>query len=729
MMKIVAPAGNMERFHAAVKGGAHEIYMGLKGFGARRNAENFSLTEYIEALNYAHERGVRIFLTLNTVMRDAEIEALYENVKKLYENGLDAIIVQDLGLFSFLKSNFPGIDLHGSTQMTVANHVEANYLKEIGFSRVVLARELSFEEIEEVRRKTDIELEIFVSGALCISYSGNCYLSSFIGGRSGNRGLCAQPCRKIYKDGQEQVAYNLSPKDQMMGQNEVEALGRIGIESIKIEGRMKSPEYVYETVNYYKTLIGGEFAEAKSKELFNRGYSKGYFYGADKKIMNDKYSSDFGRYLGEIKNGYLVLAEDVVLGDGLSYISKDYYKLGGEYLSRIVVDGLREKRKSARAGEKIKLSKEKVPKGSKYVYRSYSKEAMDSADNSLKVSKRQMDIEGRFEATVGTQGKLTVWAVNNRGERIESVALTEKPLEEASKRVLSPEEIQNKLGETGDTTFRFKEIVVDTDGKTFLPVSILKSLRREALTDLREKLLASYLRTAVGGVKKIELDFEDKGRVAVSAVASTQEQREVIRALGIDNVYLRQMHVAREKRLKDIDTEEKLATTLYHALARRGEGREGTILNWNLNITNTYALKEISQLEGLDMVVLSPEINYDTMRNMGEVEGLKKAAVVYGKLLGMYIELPLAGRGEVQTIQNEQGDTFVISGNERGNTEVTLNKPMNLIPKLDDLEDAGLDEVILEFTDESPEEIKSVIESLKDRSGVYNPYNFERGAY
>ncbi len=728
MMKIVAPAGNMERFHAAVKGGAHEIYMGLKGFGARRNAENFSLTEYIEALKYAHERGVRIFLTLNTVMRDVEIEALYENVKKLYENGLDAIIVQDLGLFSFLRSNFPGIDLHGSTQMTVANHVEANYLKEIGFSRVVLARELSFEEIEKVRKKTDIELEIFVSGALCISYSGNCYLSSFIGGRSGNRGLCAQPCRKIYKDGKDQVAYNLSPKDQMMGQNEVEALARIGIESIKIEGRMKSPEYVYETVNYYRTLIGGEFAEAKSKELFNRGYSKGYFYGVDKKIMNDRYSSDFGRYLGEIKNGYLVLAEDVVLGDGLSYISKDYYKLGGEYLSKIVVDGLREKRKSARAGEKIKLSKEKVPKGSKYVYRSYSKEAMDSADNSIKLAKRQMDIEGRFEATVGTQGKITVWAINNRGERVEAVALTEKPLEEASKRVLSVEEIQNKLGETGDTTFRFKSIEVETDGKTFLPVSILKSLRREALAALTEKLLASYLRKVSGTVKKMELDFLDKGKVEISAVAANEKQREVIRSMGIDKVYLRQMHVAREARLGEVDTTEELATTLYHALAR-GKRERGTVLNWNLNITNTYALREVSKIEGVDTVVLSPEINYDTMRNMGEVQGLRKAAVIYGKLLGMYIEVPLAGRGRAESIQNEQGDTFVIRGNEMGNTEVTLDKPMNLIPRLDDLEDAGLDEVILEFTDESPEEIRSVIESLKDKSGVYNPYNYERGAY
>lgn len=724
-MRIVAPAGNMERFHSAIKGGAHEIYMGLKGFGARRNAENFTLSEYIEALNYAHERGVRVFLTLNTVMRDVEIEALYENVKTLYENGLDAIIVQDLGLFRFLKTNFPGMDLHGSTQMTVANHVEANYLKEIGFSRVVMARELSFEEIKKVSENTEIELEIFVSGSLCISYSGNCYISSFIGGRSGNRGLCAQPCRKIYKDGLEQVAYNLSPKDQMMGQNEVEKLAELGITSIKIEGRMKSPEYVYETVNYYKTLIGGEFATPKSKELFNRGYSKGYFYGAERTIMNEDYSSDLGKYLGQIRNGFVVLAEDIVLGDGIVYVSKDYHKLGGEYISRISVDfdKSKEKRVSAKAGEKLKLSREKTPKESKYLYRSYSKVATDSAENAIKTAKRQMGIFGRFEATVGTEGKLSVWAVNNRGMKVEAESYTEKPLEEASNRVLSIEDIQGKLGETGDTTFGFENIDVKTDGKTFLPVSILKNLRREALEKLSEKLKESYIREVKTSMQTEEITYKQKENPTISAVASSIEQRELIKTLGIEKVYLKQMQVAREEKLKDIDTDEKLATTLYHAL----KGPEGTTLNWNLNITNTYALREIAKLENIETVVISPELNYDTIRNIGEVEGIKKAMVVYGRLLGMYIELPLV-KHELKLV-NEQNDAITLTKTKDFNTEVRLDQPMNLIPKLEEINRAGIDEIVLEFTTEKAEEIKNIIESIKNKSGVYNPYNYERGAY
>ena len=194
-MKIVAPAGNMERFYSAISATADEIYLGLKGFGARRNAENFTVEELKQAIDYAHLRGSRIFLTLNTIMTNREIKLLYPTLKDLYNYGLDAIIVQDLGYAEYLHKNFPSIEIHGSTQMTVANYYEINYLKELGFKRIVLPRELSFEEIKEIRKNTDMELEVFVSGSLCISFSGNCYMSSFIGGRSGNRGMCAQPCR------------------------------------------------------------------------------------------------------------------------------------------------------------------------------------------------------------------------------------------------------------------------------------------------------------------------------------------------------------------------------------------------------------------------------------------------------------------------------------------------------------------------------------------------------
>ena len=354
-MKIVAPAGNMERFYSAVNAGADEIYMGLKGFGARRNAENFTLEEFKQALDYAHERGTRIFLTLNTLMKNVEIEFLYQNFKALYEHGLDAVIVQDLGYFRFLKENFPNIDYHGSTQMTAANHVEADYLKNIGFKRVVLPREMSFEEIKKIRENTDIELEIFVSGALCICYSGNCYMSSFIGGRSGNRGMCAQPCRKFYTSSEGEKGYLLSPKDQLMSFEEIKKLKEIGINSIKIEGRMKEKTYVHEAVTYFKNLIDGINAEERVSSIFNRGYSKGYFYENRENIMNKNYPANMGKPIGIISGKELLLEENVMLGDGIIYLSKDYETLGGDYINRIEKKNKKEKFKTAQKGEKIIL--------------------------------------------------------------------------------------------------------------------------------------------------------------------------------------------------------------------------------------------------------------------------------------------------------------------------------------------------------------------------------------
>lgn len=258
-MKVIAPAGSIEKFYSAIKAGADEIYMGLKGFGARRNAINLTIDEYKEALDYAHMKDVRVFLTLNTIMTDKEIEGIAINLGKLYSWGLDAVIVQDFGFVNFIQNNYPKLEIHASTQMTIANHKEANCLKKLGFTRVVLARELSFDEIKMIRAKTDIELEVFVAGALCVSYSGNCYMSSFIGGRSGNRGMCAQPCRKKYFiDKNRKSEFLLSPNDQMYTYEQIQKLKSIGIDSIKIEGRMKDERYVYQTVNLYRNYVDGK---------------------------------------------------------------------------------------------------------------------------------------------------------------------------------------------------------------------------------------------------------------------------------------------------------------------------------------------------------------------------------------------------------------------------------------------------------------------------------------
>lgn len=520
-MKIVAPAGNMERFYAAVKAGAQEIYMGLKGFGARRNAENFTLEEYKEALDYAHKRGVRIFLTLNTIMMEKEMDFLYENLKVLYEHGLDAVIVQDLGYFRYMKENFPDMEYHGSTQMTVGNHIEAEYLRKIGFKRVVLPREMTFEEIKKIRENTSIELEIFVSGALCICYSGNCYMSSFIGSRSGNRGMCAQPCRKEYTDSKGNKGYFLSPKDQLLGYDEIQKLKEIGIESIKIEGRMKDPNYVFETVEYYHQMINEKEVEERVSEVFNRGYSKGYFNGADTSLINKNYSYNLGKEIGLIFGKELKLKDRVVLGDGIIYLSKDFEKLGGGYLNKIEVKGSKELRKSAEAGETIFLKD--VPRGSKYIFRSFAKEVNDDIENKLKKYDQKLDITGEFFGNLGEKPLLKLEAVNNQGKKIQVEKVGENEVEAAVKKAATPEEIIEKLKESGESTFNITEIECHISEGIFLPVSVIKSLRRAATAELEKFIVESYRRKS-GNRYQLPYEEDIEREIILSVITSNTAQ-------------------------------------------------------------------------------------------------------------------------------------------------------------------------------------------------------------
>lgn len=720
-MKIVAPAGNMERFYAAVKAGAQEIYMGLKGFGARRNAENFTLEEYKEALDYAHKRGVRIFLTLNTIMMEKEMDFLYENLKVLYEHGLDAVIVQDLGYFRYMKENFPDMEYHGSTQMTVGNHIEAEYLRKIGFKRVVLPREMTFEEIKKIRENTSIELEIFVSGALCICYSGNCYMSSFIGSRSGNRGMCAQPCRKEYTDSKGNKGYLLSPKDQLLGYDEIQKLKEIGIESIKIEGRMKDPNYVFETVGYYSQIINGEKAEERVSEIFNRGYSKGYYHGADSSLINKNYSYNLGKEIGLIFGRELKLKDRVILGDGIIYLSKDFEKLGGGYLNKIEVKGSKEARKSAESGETILLKD--VPRGSKYIFRSFAKEVNDDVENKLKKYDQKLDITGEFFGNLGEKPMLVLEAVSNQGKKIRVEKLGEKEIETAAKRSATADEIIEKLQESGDSTFNITSVDCHISEGIFLPVSVIKSLRREAATELEELLTESYRRKAG---KKYEMPYEeDEERdVILSAIVSNDAQEKAVKSCGIEKIYRRGYDIAREGMLKEQDLNSRLASNLYQLIENKNND---ITINWNLNISNRYTIEELSKLGKAETVILSPEISFEKIKEIGKTS-LRKAILGYSRLKGMYVEIPLFDRSR-ETIENSEGDKFTVVQNNIGNSEIFFERPLNILNDMSRMKKLHIDEIVAEFTIETPEEVREVLKNIEARAGIYRAFNYERGVY
>ena len=725
-MNIVAPAGNYEKLEAAIKAGANEVYFGLKGFGARRNNQNLNIQEILDGIDYAHLRGVKTLLTLNTIMKDVEIDSAYYNISRIYEHGIDAVIVQDLGFVKFLKENFPELTIHGSTQMTVANHVEANKLKELGLSRVVLARELSFEEIKSIREKTDIELEIFVSGSLCIAYSGNCYISSFIGGRSGNRGLCAYSCRKKFQDEEGNKAYFLSPNDQLLQTEEINKLKEIGIDAIKVEGSKKSNEYVYETVSYYDNILKGKPRPTESYKLFNRGYSKGYFY-LDNKLMNFKYSSNFGYFLGariENSNNFKI-DDELILGDGVQFVDEDFEKISGEYVSRITIRG--EKVQKAERNDIVSIGK--LPEGTKYIYKNYSKEINDRIIHNLKVSKRFSSVDAELYAEKGKEMVLKFSLNNLKGERISAIKKGNVITEDARKEI-TKEQIAEKLGELGETTFELGNVKIDYDGTSFIPFSELKNLKRECIKQLEIELLESYKRT--GSPKKTYSFSNEKieKEPLFSALVSNKEQEKACREAGITKIYYKQYDVAKEKNLDKTDKiklDTNLASNLYQVVMGEKNGLKGQSLDWNLNVYNNYTLDLFSEFDNLETVFLSPELNYKQFKNI-KSDKIKKGMVIYGYLKGMYIEHKIFDK-EYKELKGDHYDRYKVLKNDLDNIELYLDKPMNLIPKLDLIREFNFDELRMDFTFETSQEVKKIIGSLKTKKGNYNPYSFERGVF
>lgn len=310
--EILAPAGSMESLVAGVRSGANAVYLGGKLFNARRNAGNFYDEELKQAVEYCHQRNVKVYLTLNILVNDTEFSELYSEVNYALWVGVDGFIVQDIGVIKFVREHFPQAKLHGSTQMSIMSPKGAEFAKELGLKRIVLPREMNKSEIEEMAKSTDLELEIFVHGALCMCVSGQCYLSSMIGSRSGNRGLCAQPCRLPFTPKNDKNEHALSLKDLSLVSRLKELEDIDGVISLKIEGRMKRPEYVASAVTAVKKAVSGTYTqkdEFNLRSIFSRsGFTDGYFTGKlGKDMFGTRQKEDVlsaKEVLGEIAQSY-----------------------------------------------------------------------------------------------------------------------------------------------------------------------------------------------------------------------------------------------------------------------------------------------------------------------------------------------------------------------------------------------------------------------------------------
>lgn len=490
-MELLAPAGSMEALKAAVQNGADAVYFGGKRFSARASAANFDDEGLREAIAYCRLRGVKSHITVNTLFREDEVGAAVDYAKELYEMGADALIVQDLGFASAVRRLLPDFPLHASTQMTIHNRFGVSFLESNGFTRAVLARETPLSEIGYIAEHSKTELEVFVHGALCVAYSGQCLMSSFIGGRSGNRGRCAQTCRMpstlVDRSGRavEEFSnkYLLSTRDL----NTIDGIGKlkeIGVHSVKIEGRMKRPEYVATIVSAYRQAIdrGSECVSAAKRkdvlQIFNREFTKGISFGAfGEDFVSTERPDNRGVFLGEVQRispntMYVELKEELGIGDGIEYVGTD-----GKY------HGFRSSTQG-RAGELVSFRTPKDISRTTKLYKTSSEELLKRA--SAFSESRFFPVDMYFTAKVGEVPRLRVRSGDRSAE-----AAGESPCERAEKRGIDPTRVEENLLKLGGTVYSADLVEIDIDPDVFFPISLLNGLRREAI----EKLDAERLKT------------------------------------------------------------------------------------------------------------------------------------------------------------------------------------------------------------------------------------------
>lgn len=545
-VELLAPVGSMESLYAAVANGANAVYLGGEEFSARKHATNFSKEELKEAVKYAHLRGVSVHVAVNILMSDEELTRALDYIKYLYEIDVDALIIQDMGLASLVRKLFPELEIHASTQMTINNLEGVKFLENLGFKRVVLARETPIEEIENIVKNSNVEIEVFVHGALCVAYSGQCLMSSYIGGRSGNRGSCAQPCRMAYSivdknervlDGWEEK-YVLSTKD-LNAITEVNRLIEIGVDSFKIEGRMKRPEYVATIVSKYRKVIdnGIESLSEKDNEdirqIFNRDFTKGItFKDFGNSFISYDRPDNRGILLGKVEQVdkdhiYVKLYEDLNKDDGVEF------SLGnGKYKgTRSPLYG--------KKGEIIKLYKIGNIKKDSDVYKSSSIELLNLAKDSYENKEYEYKVAMKFISNLGEKPSLELY-YKDIIIKVENEFIAQ----EAKKKGLEKEKVYEQLSKLGDTVFTIGEIQIDIDSNLFLPVSVINELRRDAIDILESKLSNKNNRKQLENYKenkkellKINTEKENKTS-AVSVKINDIAQLYQINKDTVDRLYI-----------------------------------------------------------------------------------------------------------------------------------------------------------------------------------------------
>lgn len=784
-IELLAPAGDMNSLYAAVQTGANAVYIGGSHFSARANAANFDDESIVNAINYCHQYGVKIYITLNTLIKEKELKEALNFLKFIYNSGVDAVIIQDTGLAFLIKKYFPDFELHASTQMTIHNGDSARFLVEKGFKRIVLSRELSLKEIRDISKDSGIETEIFIHGALCICYSGQCLMSSLIGGRSGNRGRCAQPCRLPYtiinKDNfMEKSGYILSPKDICM----LEDIGSImdsGAASLKIEGRMKKPEYVAGVVDVYRRAIDNFAAWKKADgssyekdyrtllKLFSReGFSKAYLYkNTGASMMAYSLPKNTGTVLGKVnEDGFIELVDNIALRDGLRIgMGNNGFTVEKIYKNNCETE-------EAFALDKVKIRPDNYHNGD-IIYKTFDSNLNNKLEMTYKNKYgKKLSLPLEIEFKTGEKIKLTTYFGN------ECFTTEGEVIQTAVNRPLDKEKVLENLRKQGDTPFYFGKINVLHFESGFLNVASINAARRTLINIVEEYAVKKYKHNYEANITLKNLIYDNqytKQNSSLMVLVNTFEQFKAAKESGLCSIAVNLFNRGEKAlKLEQISGEkihlfvpgiikeeyDRICGIIENIIKSKDNTIEGIVtsnlgiidrFSKDINITGDYKLNVFNSYAGefykdtLEELCISVELNKKEIYDICKNSSFNFQVMVYGKIELMTSEYcpigsALGGKNENKPCANQckkgthylrdrKNEEFLIKTDTFCRSHIFNFSPLNLINEMNEMENIGIHSFRADFIDENYSETMKIIKALKEKIWSENLTHFTRGHY
>ena len=782
MVELLAPAGNFDALKAAVNAGADAIYLAGENFGARAYAQNFSRENLADAVKFSHLRDVKIHVTANTILSDDELENFADYIKFLKKIHVDAILVQDLGAAKIIRTVAPEIPLHASTQMTIHNLEGVKFLEKIGFSRVVLSRELSLAEIEKISKNSSIETEIFIHGAICVCYSGQCLMSSMIGGRSGNRGRCAQPCRLPYKlvdaNGKNFLEnsageYILSPKDF----NTLEILPKIlqtGVNSLKIEGRMKRPEYVATVVKVYRDAIDGVISTDSQKKLaqiFNRDFTTAYLEkNQGKNFISDKRPNNRGVLVGRVtkiaeNKITLKTSEKISAGDQIEI----WVKVGGRVTFTV--------ENFSNDGDFYTIETKNL-RGVKIhdrAFKIFDKNLDDEAKKYFNGEyQRKIFVDAQVTAKLNQPLTLTFTDIDGNS----ATASTDFIVEIAKNRPLTEEILKKQIGRLGNSAFELRNLTAEIDENVMVPISELNEVRRKVTDALElqrlnqstaygcqisEKFSPTLPHNYEGTKLVVQTDTLEKIKAALKsgcdaviyggenfchrAVTADELKKAVesVHAYGKE-IYLATPRIVRENEVAALEkslTAADFDAIYIHNLATLSLAKKLTSAQIRTDFSLiTFNVETINFLKNLGVagVTLSPELNFTQIKNLAKNSPLPVECIVHGNLELMISSYCAIGSflGNIHEkvcpkickknnfyLQDRKNFLFPVVTDQFCRMHILNSKTLSLIEHRNNFE--GVDRIRIDCRFMSVDEVEKIVHAYK--FGGNEIENFTRGHY